>query len=1216
MEVEEEDIFTKEPKDGNAHAHEDAVNNNSNDIKLKIDQSSDHNDSTDGEEPYGLERDSLHNSFLARSNQSILAPELSLNEQLANSSLTLEAINNTRMTLAKLASAAAQSGPGESSLPDVTLLQRALYNLQHQQVIQMQLIKQLQEQLSSKNKADEREKIQGHGKRAISPNILESRQGPISIMNNFTDRLKSPNSDSDNTNQGGNTKVRELSPPLCGGESITSSVIQHNDSPPSTSEPNTLEMLQRTANQVLSNASQGLLTNRLIDDYSKNGDVNDGTNKHRCRYCGKIFGSDSALQIHLRSHTGERPFKCNICGNRFTTKGNLKVHFQRHQARFPHVKMNPHPIPENLDKFYPPLLAQLGEISDCPPAPTGPPSPFSPGAQSSTIPGCPPELSPSLPPTLDFSIGMTNPLLPALKISQEKSDLLNECKDTIKSQSEVYENMKTESPFFSKNCSDADDSMDSSVTRSDNEKRKFDQRFMNEDSDEQLSFSSGRQRDDIDDSDTKEHLLSKCPTEKESESNKPIMKRENMDVDSHVGNIPSLQPEIRPKLETLHNIPNFPFPGLRFPFPLNFPFLPGFNAPMFQTSLPPPQPRPVIPPGVDPAKDPNVYNSLLPRPGSTDSSWEALIEVKKTSETMKLEELVKNIEYKLEPNQCVICHRVLSCKSALQMHYRTHTGERPFKCKICNHTFTTKGNLKTHMSVHRARPHVGMLHQCPVCHKKFGNSLVLQQHIRLHTGEPTDLSPEQISAAEVRDMSPNFQSFPPNLLPPGVPLPPHHPLRGFAPFQFPMRYPISPDFLRTKDRIRMEDKGEEDEAYIRFKSEMMALDRDREQRVAEDLSTKIRDENLQNGSASPRRSISPSPSDYSDPGMRETTSENSSYSSDRNAGAATSPAVGNESPAPLNLVSRPHHPPFWSPIGLFPQTMPSSAQITSSPSTMSPVFSPLYLPNIPGRGNTTCKICFKTLACQSALEIHYRSHTKERPFKCLYCDRGFTTRGNMKQHLLTHKVRNGDKKNDTDPASPAGSEANHSSQSFVPSSSSSPSSRFPSPPVTSTVSPVTRQTYFSNEAHHSHLNSHSRKDHTNSRASPSPRQPMFSPPQQTSFPTSPSRPLYQGLNYEFPPASTETARVENFSPKMQTDSCNSEDNLRGSECERVDFSNLKRGRDGELVLPESKRAQSTEAAARPLDLHQARLDSGNLTALQHTSTSLPSPPATLPLQVS
>ena len=44
------------------------------------------------------------------------------------------------------------------------------------------------------------------------------------------------------------------------------------------------------------------------------------------------------------------------------------------------------------------------------------------------------------------------------------------------------------------------------------------------------------------------------------------------------------------------------------------------------------------------------------------------------------------------------------------------------------------------------------------------------------------------------------------------------------------------------------------------------------------------------------------------------------------------------------------------------------------------------------RGNTTCQICFKTFACNSALEIHIRSHTKERPFKCNVCDRGFSTK--------------------------------------------------------------------------------------------------------------------------------------------------------------------------------------------------------------------------------
>lgn len=44
------------------------------------------------------------------------------------------------------------------------------------------------------------------------------------------------------------------------------------------------------------------------------------------------------------------------------------------------------------------------------------------------------------------------------------------------------------------------------------------------------------------------------------------------------------------------------------------------------------------------------------------------------------------------------------------------------------------------------------------------------------------------------------------------------------------------------------------------------------------------------------------------------------------------------------------------------------------------------------RGTATCQICLKTFACQSALDIHYRSHTKERPFKCSICERSFSTK--------------------------------------------------------------------------------------------------------------------------------------------------------------------------------------------------------------------------------
>jgi len=44
---------------------------------------------------------------------------------------------------------------------------------------------------------------------------------------------------------------------------------------------------------------------RQVDSAAETGgDDSSAVFKHRCRLCLKVLGSDSALQIHMRSHTG------------------------------------------------------------------------------------------------------------------------------------------------------------------------------------------------------------------------------------------------------------------------------------------------------------------------------------------------------------------------------------------------------------------------------------------------------------------------------------------------------------------------------------------------------------------------------------------------------------------------------------------------------------------------------------------------------------------------------------------------------------------------------------------------------------------------------------------------------------------------------------------------------------------------------------------------
>jgi len=49
---------------------------------------------------------------------------------------------------------------------------------------------------------------------------------------------------------------------------------------------------------------------------------------------------------------------------------------------------------------------------------------------------------------------------------------------------------------------------------------------------------------------------------------------------------------------------------------------------------------------------------------------------------------------------CHVCQKQFSSASSLQIHNRTHTGEKPFACTVCGRAFTTKGNLKVHMGTH------------------------------------------------------------------------------------------------------------------------------------------------------------------------------------------------------------------------------------------------------------------------------------------------------------------------------------------------------------------------------------------------------------------------------------------------------------------------------------------------------------------------------------